>query len=186
MKTETKTEPKADTKLMEQLEAYEAAKAYVQRYASQHEDLTRRIEEIDAALVENEQLRGRPPAKILLDMPLADVKNMAGSYAQLDIEGSLLREKRSVLVVQLGNVDRNYQTFLNAQDDAKRDVWLAVYEGRLNVLKEQHGDLLLDVVALSNRLQKMPHELFADLLPVGEADTTRIDRMAAEFRGLPL
>ncbi len=185
MKTEPKT-PTLTPKLAEQVDAYHAALAYVRRYASQIEDLRQRLDEIHVALAENEQLRGRPPAKILLDMSLDDVKSLAGNYAQLETERDLLQGKRDAVIGQLSNAERNHTTFKDAADDAKRDIWVGVYEDRLNVLKTQHGELLHDLLALTNRLQKMPHELSTDLLPEGEANLTRIDRMAAEFGGLPL
>lgn len=181
MKTEPKTSP-----LAEQLDSYHAALSYQRRYAMQIEDLRQRLDDIHVALAENEQLRGRPPAKILLDMSLNDVKNLAGNYAQLETERELLQSKRDAVIGQLSNAERNHTTFKDAADDAKRDIWVGVYKDRLNVLKTQHGELLHDLLALTNRLQKMPHELKTDLLPEGNADLTRIDRMAAEFGGLPL
>lgn len=185
MKTEPKTD-KLTPSLRERLDAYHASLAYVRRYAAQIEDLRQRLDDINAALVENEQLRGRPPAKILLDMSLEDVKNLAGNYSQLEVERDLLQGKRDAVKGQLGNAERNHSTFKSAADDAKRDVWVGVYEDRLGVLKAQHGELLDDLLALTNHLQKMPHELSTDLLPEGEANLARIDRMATEFGGLPL
>ena len=185
MKTEPKTHALTPS-LKERMDAYQAALAYQRRYAMQIEDLRQRLDAIHVALAENEQLRGRPPAKILLDMSLEDVKNLAGNYAQLETERELLQSKRDAVMGQLSNAERNHATFKDAADDAKRDIWVGVYEDRLGVLKTQHGELLLDLLALTNRLQKLPHELKTDLLPEGNADLTRIDRMAAEFGGLPL
>lgn len=186
MKTEPKT-PTLTPKLAEQVDAYHAAMAYVRRYASQIEDLRQRLDEIQVALAENEQLRGRPPAKILLDMSLDDVKNLAGNYAQLETERDLLLGKRDAVIGQLSNAERNHSTFKDAADDAKRDIWLEVYKGHLAILAINHREVLLDLLALMNRLQKMPYELKADLLPDdSEVDLSRIDRLAAEFGGLPL
>ena len=184
-----KTEKKTYTltpSLTERLDAYAAALAYVRRYVAQVEDLRQRLDDISAALVENEELRGRPPAKILMDMSLADIKELSSHHAQLEVERELLQDKQTVLRNQLSNAERNHTLFDSAAGDAKRDIWVGVYEDRLNVLKTQHGELLHDLLALTNRLQKMPNELTTDLLPEGEANLARIDRMAAEFGGLPL
>lgn len=187
--TSNKIEKKSDpitTQLGEQVDAYHAALAYVRQYASRIEDLRERLDEVGAALAENTESRGRPPAKVLMDMSLAEIKELSNRHAQLEVERELLQDKQTVLINQLANTERNHDTFKNAADDAKRDIWVKVYEDRLGVLKTQHGELLLDLLALTNRLQKMPYELKSDLLPEGDADLSRIDRMAAEFGGLPL
>ncbi len=172
------------SKLTDLVETYHAAVAYTRKESNRQHDLKEELEAIDVALSESNRRRFEPPRNQIMDMSLQDIKDFAGLQLQAQTESELLGKKQRTLQQQIATAERDISTLSLNEWYANRDIWLAVYQHKVDTLKQQNSELFHDLAALINRLQKTPSDLFGDLLP--DVDTVRIDRMATELGGLPV
>ena len=172
------------SKLTDLIDSYHAALAYTRKQINHQHDLKAELEAIDAAMSENNRRQFEPPRNLLMDMSLQDIKDFTGLQLKAATENELLNKKQWTLQQQIASAERDISTLSLNEWYANRDIWLAVYQHKVDTLKQQNSELFHDLAALINRLQKTPSDFLGDLLP--DVDTSRIDRMATELGGLPL